>query len=89
MSHWNRLLVGIGRSSWRSADSRYGYGAKELRCKDENPIQRADAAVPAHGDANSGQTQHHRLDGLRLTRLRGGPSKRAGQGLDKLRGAWQ
>ena len=70
--HRNHFLVGVAGSSWRSADPRSGHGRDALRCKNEDAIQRADAAVPAHDDVDSGQTQHHRLDGLRFTRLRGG-----------------
>ena len=65
-------MIGIGRSSWRSADSRHGHGHNELRRENKDSVQRADAAVPAHGDVDSGQTHHHRFDGLRFTRLRGG-----------------
>ena len=67
-SGWNRIVFGAGKSSWRSA-SRYWHRRTELRCKDENPTQGPHPTVPAHGDVDSGQTQHHGLRRFRFTRF--------------------
>ena len=62
------MVLGAGKSSWRSA-SRYWHRRTELRCKDENPTQGPHPTVPAHGDVDSGQTQHHGLRRFRFTRF--------------------
>ena len=67
-SGWNRIVFGAGKSSWRSA-SRYWHRRTQLRCKDENPTQGPHPTVPAHGDVDSGQTQHHGLRRFRFTRF--------------------
>ena len=51
---------------------RHGHERPGLRCEDEGLTQSCAPTPAAHGDVDSGQAQHHRLRGLRLTRFGGG-----------------
>ena len=62
------MVVGCGGSSWGSA-GRHTHRRTNLRREDESSPQRAAPALPAHGDVDSGQAQHHRLGRFRFTRL--------------------
>ena len=54
---------------------RDAHGCMGVRGKDEDPTQRPTPALPAYGDVDPGETQHHRLGRFRLTRFGSGLSE--------------